>query len=126
MMQGTKWNRNTSDKEYQVTGDVFVLLKSNGTNLVGSIREISHAGLSFHYIGREKPLNEDGELAICSGSKDFFLYRIPCRVLFDAKVYKNHPSPISMRRCGVEFGELEGKQTSQIEYFIRKYARDGV
>jgi hypothetical protein len=118
--------KNTGDEEYQVQGDAFVLLKSNGTNLVGAIREISLNGLSFHYIGREKPVSGEGELAICSGSKDFFLYRVPCRILFDAKVYKNHPSPISMRRCGVEFGELEGQQASQIEYFIRNHARDEV
>jgi hypothetical protein len=54
------------------------------------------------------------------------LYRVPCRILSDEKIYKNHPSPISMRRCGVEFGELEGEQTAQIEYFIRKYVQDGV
>jgi hypothetical protein len=59
-MQVTRRTRNTSDKEYKVRGDVFVLLKSNATNLVGSIREISVNGLKFQYIGREEPLNEEG------------------------------------------------------------------
>jgi hypothetical protein len=126
MMQGTRRTQNTSHKEYKVQGDVFVLLKSNGTNLVGSMREISLNGLRFHYIGREKLLNEEGELAICSGGKDFFLYKVPCRILYDAKVYKNHPSPISMRHCGVQFGELERKHMTQIEYFIHNHTLDEV
>jgi len=109
------------DKGYKVRGDVFVLLKSNGINLVGSMREISLNGLSFHYIGKEKLLNKEGELAICSGGEDFFLYRVPCTILFDSKAYKNHPSPISMRRCGVEFGELDHKRMTQIEYFIQNH-----
>lgn len=121
MVRGSK---NTGDKEYKVRGDVFVLLKSNGTNLVGAMREISMNGLKFHYIGREKLLHEEGELAICSGGKDFFLYNVPCRILFDAKVYKNHPSPISMRHCGVQFGELDRKHTTQIEYFIQNHTWD--
>jgi len=121
MMRGTE---NTSDREYQVRGDVFVLLKSNGTKLVGSMRQIGPNGLSFHYIGREKPLNGEGELAICSGSNDFFLYNVPCRILFDSKAYENHPSPISMRRCGVRFVELENKHTTGIEYFIQNHTWD--
>ena len=123
MAHGTRQTR-TGDKEYKVRGDVFALLKSNGAKLVGEIREISLNGLSFQYIGKEKPLSKEGELAICSSSNNFFLYKVPCRILFDSKVYKNHPSPISMRRCGVQFGELDGKHATQIEYFIQNLTRD--
>jgi hypothetical protein len=126
MMQGTWRTQKASDKQYKVQGDVIVLLKSNGKNIVGSMREIGLNGLRFHYIGKEKPLHEDGELAICSGGKDFFLYKVPCRILYDAKVYKNHPSPISMRHCGVQFGELDGKHMTQIEYFIRNHTGEEV
>lgn len=126
MMHGTGQIKNSYDKEYQVRGDVFVLLESNGTKLVGSMRQISANGLSFHYIGTEKPLNDEGELAICSGGKDFFLYNVPCKILFDSKAYENHPSPISMRRCGVRFGELQSKHTTEIDYFIRNHTWDGV
>ena len=125
-MHETRQINNSYEKEYQVRGDVFVHLKSNGTSLVGSMRQISLNGLSFHYIGREKPLNEEAELAICSGGKDFFLYNVPCKILFDSKAYKNHPSPISMRRCGVRFGELENKHTTEIEYFIQNHTLDEV
>jgi hypothetical protein len=118
--------KRTDDKEYKVRGDVFVLLKSSGTKLVGAIREISQDGLSFQYIGEEKPLNKKAELAICSGTNNFFLYKVPCRILFDSKVYKDHPSPISMRRCGVEFGELDGKRATQLEYLIQNLTLDEV
>jgi hypothetical protein len=125
-MHETRQFKNTDDKEYQVQGDVFVHLKSDGTNLVGSMRQISLSGLSFHYIGRKRPLNDECELAICSGGKDFFLYNIPGRILFDSKAYENHPSPISMRRCGVQFGELESKHTTEIDYFIQNHTWDEV
>lgn len=110
-----------SHKAYRVKGNVLVFLKSNGTKLVGSMRQISLSGLSFHYIGRSEPLNDQGELAICSSNKDFCLYKLPCKILSDSKVYENHPSPISMRRCGVQFGELEKNQITEIEHFIENH-----
>ena len=123
MTQGTS-RRQTGDKEYKVRGDVFALLKSNGTKLVGTIREISPDGLSFQYIGEKKPLSKEGELAICSGNNNLFLYKVPCKILADSKLYKHHPSPISMRRCRVQFGELDGKHATQIENLIQNLTRD--
>jgi hypothetical protein len=105
---------------FRIQNDTFVVLRSNGTK-VGSLKEMTMDGLSFHYIGREEPLAESAELSIFSPNNDFYLFTVPCKITSDLKLYKKHPSPITMRRCGVQFGKLTDLQASEIEYFLQNY-----
>jgi len=108
------------NNQYKVQNDTFVVLRSNDTK-VGRIIDISMDGLAFHYIGKENSLDETGELGIISAENSFYLYNVPCKILTDCKVYKNHPSPISMRRCDVQFQKSTKDQRSQLEHFIQNY-----
>ena len=107
-------------KRSKVQDDTFVLLKSDDTRL-GSLIDITMNGLGFHYIGREEALSELAQLGILLPDNHFYLFKVPCKIISDLKLYKNHPSPISMRRCGVQFGELTQSQASQLQYFIQNY-----
>jgi hypothetical protein len=107
-------------KRSKVQDDAFVLLKSDDTRL-GSLMDITMNGLGFHYIGREDALSELAQLGILLPDDHFYLFKVPCKIISDLKLYKNHPSPISMRRCGVQFGELTRSQISQLQYFIQNY-----
>jgi len=107
-------------KRFRVQNDTFVVLKSDNTK-VGYLKEITIDRLSFHYVGRREPLTEPAELSIFSPDNNFYLYMVPCKIISDSKLYKDHPSSINMRRCGVQFGELTPHQMSQLEYFIEKH-----
>jgi hypothetical protein len=107
-------------KRCKVQDDAFVLCKSNDTK-VGSLTDITMNGLAFHYIGREGALSALAQLGILLPDNHFYLYKVPCKIISDSKLYKNHPSPISMRRCGVQFGELTQSQISQLQYFMQNY-----
>jgi hypothetical protein len=100
--------------------DTFVVLKSRDTK-VGRIVDITMDRLTFHYIGREKRLGKSAEIGIFSAENDFYLYRVPCKVVSDRKPYENHPSPISIRRCDVQFKQLTQRQMSQLEDFIQSH-----
>jgi c-di-GMP-binding flagellar brake protein YcgR len=104
-----------------IQNDTFVVLKSEDTK-VGRIVDISMVGLTFHYVGRAKGLSKSAELGIFSAQNDFYLYRVPCEVVSDRKLYEHHPSPISMRRCGVQFRNLTQRQVSQLQDFIQSHA----
>jgi hypothetical protein len=110
-------------ERFRLENDTFVVLKSNRTK-VGSLKEMNMEGLSFHYVGKAEQLMEPAELSIFSPENDFYLFMVPCKITSDLKLYKNHPSPITMRRCGVQFGELTPQQVSQLEYFIHNYTTD--
>jgi hypothetical protein len=109
------------NNQYKVQNDAFVVLRSNDTK-IGRIIDISTDGLAFQYIGKESSLDEKGELGIISAENSFYLYNVPCKILSDRKVYKNHPSPISMRRCDIQFEKATKDQRSQLEHFIQNYA----
>lgn len=46
---------------------------------------------------------------------------VPCKIISDLKLYKNHPSPINMTRCRVQFAELTSSQISWVQHFIQNY-----
>ena len=105
---------------FRIQNDTYVVLRSNETK-VGSLKEMTMDGLSFHYVGREEPLTEPAAISIFSPDNDFYLYTIACKIISDSKLYEKHPSPITTRRCGVQFGKLTDLQASQIEYFIQNH-----
>jgi hypothetical protein len=88
--------------------------------------DINMSGLAFHYIGTEEPSNESTEISIFSGDCGFYLYRIPCETVVDLKAYASHSAPISIRRCGIQFGDLNPDQVFRLEHFIHNYTGNEV
>jgi hypothetical protein len=72
-------------------------------------------------LGSKKPMGESAKLSILPAGDSSYLYKIPCRAVWDRKVNENHFSSISMRRCGVQFGELTPYQKAQLEQFIQDH-----
>jgi hypothetical protein len=112
-------------KRFRVQNDAFVVLISNETK-VGSLRDIAMDGLAFHYIGRQESLNESAKLGVFSANHDLFLYKVPCKIISDSKIYARQPNPITRRRCGVQFGELTEDQISELKYFIANHTTSEV
>ncbi len=119
-MNGKKPAERRKHKRFKVQNDTFVMLRSNDTK-VGPIIDVSMDGLGFHYVGSKKPIGESAKLSILPAEDSSYLYKIPCRAVWDRKVNENHFSSISMRRCGVQFGELTPYQKAQLEQFIQDH-----
>lgn len=84
-------------------------------NKVGQIIDISMGGLSFSYIDRGDWSHESVELGMLFGDGALCLEDIPLKIISDCAI----GSGLSIvRRCGVQFGKLNAKQISQLEYFI--------
>ncbi|UCD88214.1 MAG: PilZ domain-containing protein [Desulfobacterales bacterium] len=107
-------------KRYEVHNDTLVILRSSNTR-IGSITDVSPGGLGFRYIGSEKSIGESAQLSILPAQNLFYLYHTPCKYVWDSKASKDHYSSITMRRCGVQFGELTPEQIRLVEYFIKNY-----
>ena len=108
-------------KRFQVWDDAFVLLGPDSTKL-GAAIDISTHGLSFSHIGRKAPSSELFELDLFLIDRDFYLERVPFKTVWDVQTEENPFSSITMRRCGVKFGELTNTQVSQLGYFIQNHA----
>lgn len=107
-------------KRLQVRDGAFVLLGPDSTKL-GRIIDISRGGLSFSHMARAGPSNDLFELDLFLIDTDFYLSGVPFVTVWDLKTHENPFSSITMRRCGVQFGELTPGQRTEIEYFIQDH-----
>ena len=113
-------------KRLQAQEGAFVLLSPNSA-ILGHIVEISMSGLAFLYITSEKPPNGSSELEILlpeqlEDDHSFYFDQVPFKTISDFAI-PNELSlgSITIRRRGVQFGELTHNQTSALEYFIRNH-----
>lgn len=96
----------------------FAVIKSKPMKM-GQIANISKDGLAFHYIDRKVGTQSLFKMDILFARDTFYLDRLLFKPVFDFEVETDIPmNSFSIRRCGVQFGELNQQQRSQLEYFI--------
>lgn len=114
---------NNKDKEiveqrkrqrYQVQDDAFVVFTPHHEKL-GHIIDISMDGLAFRYTDVGRPSNKSSELDMFFADNRFHLNKVPFETI------SNHEtdSLMSLRRCGVQFGQLTDNQKIQLTHFIK-------
>jgi len=105
-------------KRYKVTKRAFAVLGPDAVKLCHLI-DISKGGLSFRYFVDTNGMEETVFELDILGGEDFYLERVPIRVVSDILLEDDSPfSSIAMRRRGVQFGTLTQRQKEQVEYFI--------
>ena len=99
----------------------FAVIKSKPIKM-GQVTNISKDGLAFHYIDRQDGSKGLFKMDILFAGEAFFLDRLLFKPVFDIMVETDIPlNSFSIRKCGVQFGELDHRQRSQLEYFICKH-----
>ena len=87
--------------------------------ILGQIIDIGLGGLSFRYIDTEVEAPPSQELLILLNKPRFFLENLPYRKVTDKELPNEFIfSAVSVRRMGVEFGNLTDTQRTQLEDFI--------
>jgi hypothetical protein len=122
MMNTTNQVEHRKSSRFDIREGTFIAVKS-GDAIVGPIRNLSRGGLSFKYIDKKDQLKGWLEIDIFTRGMDFYLKGVPSLFVWNSKLFKNDPlSTITLRHCGIRFGELAPSQTTQIENFLKKYA----
>jgi hypothetical protein len=107
-------------KRFQVPGGVVVGFGPRA-NKVGQVVDVSMGGLAYRYVGCEESCDAS-HLDIFATDNDFYMGAVPFKTVSDFQVVdRPPPSPMSMRRCGVQFRKLSRKQNAKLEYFIQKH-----
>jgi hypothetical protein len=92
--------------------------------IAGEIVELSEAGLSLLYM-------TSGEKADMPSAVTIFIYKgsyielckVQCRLIYDVQVAgSSRWSPVSVRRCGIEFRDLSEKQLDRVRQVIARHA----
>lgn len=91
------------------------------------IVDIGRWGLAFRHMSNGRPLDEySTELIIATKDLLIFEEGIPFRVVSVSELSEEFPSSNAggfvWKRYGVEFGELNGRQISQLERLMQEYA----
>ncbi|NOQ47186.1 MAG: hypothetical protein GQ559_11050 [Desulfobulbaceae bacterium] len=85
----------------------------------GTIVDISESGMTVHYVVLEKEPERSLRLDIFFSGNDFYLPDIPSELVSDMSSLPDTPfSTLRVKRLGIKFGELTGKQKDKIKYFI--------
>ena len=99
----------------------FAVIKSKPIKM-GQIVNISKEGLAFHYIDRQGRSNSLFKMDILFARDAFYLDRLLFKPIFDIELNTDIPlNPFTIRKCGVQFGELNQQQRSQLDFFICNY-----
>jgi len=108
-------------KRFRVQDGAFAVLTPHFYNW-GQIIDISRGGLAFCYTGKELPPNISCDLGISLANIGFYLGKLAFRAISDFEIGNEVAYNLTtIRRCGVEFGELTLNQISELECFIRNH-----
>ena len=107
-------------KRFKPQIDTPIILRSHDTKAVSMV-DVSMGGLGFRCIGGEELMCESMKISILPAETSVYLYKIPCRSVWNRKDEKDHFSSITTMRCGVQFEKLTPREMSQLEDFIQSY-----
>ena len=106
-------------KRYDIASGGFVLLRSNDTEVLGSIRDISTGGLSLSHIDDDKGLREDARLDINLISEKICFKKLHGRNVWSKRETSEFvSSQIKMKCCGIAFEQLNDDMQDQLSQFI--------
>jgi hypothetical protein len=94
----------------------------NAFTALGQIIDISRGGLSFRYVAREARTYGSAELRILMTDGSFCFEKVPFKTIWDSAMPREFSfGDITLRHCGVQFGDLTHRQKVDLEHFIRSY-----
>jgi hypothetical protein len=119
MTRGKQIVERRKKKRFQAPKGLFAVLRPGYTKM-GSVVDVSTGGLAFRYVDREKTPNGT-YIDIFMIGEFFHLSKVPVKTITDFEVVNGRPyCSFTIRRCGVQFGELTDHQKAQVEQFIQE------
>ena len=91
-------------------------------NNLGKVKDISRGGLAYEYILYETKNKGSAEIDIFLSDHNFYLPRIPSKIIYDTKKVENFQS-VEMRRCGVQFGDLTEEQAANLDLLLKNHTK---
>lgn len=107
---------------FPVKDGALAFMESN-SNLIGQIDEIGKGGLSFKYLQLTNEKRDANIINLFVSKQNYLIEKLPVQVISDIQIVtKPSFSYVTMRRCGVQFGSLTKKQSTDLEFFIKQFS----
>ncbi len=106
----------------------FFILDKPSNVRIAPLTDISRGGLGFKYVDREMWSHDYDELTISKCHNESKIDKVPFKVYSDFIIARISDS-MSMRRCGVKFGNLKSDQRTNLysfmdDHIISEHGRD--
>jgi hypothetical protein len=106
---------------FKVRAGTFVVLKpQTQSSRLGSLLDINHKGLSFQYpISCNLCFDSFAELDVFVSGDGVYIQNIPIEIISEVPIaVQDHYFSTTMRRFGVQFGDLTANHKTLLESFI--------
>ncbi len=106
---------------FKVRAGTFVVLKpQTHSSRLGNLLDINHKGLSFQYpIACNLCFDSFTELDVFVSGDGVYIQNMPIEIISDVPIaVQDHYYSTTMRRFGVQFGELTANHKTLLESFI--------
>ena len=89
---------------------------------LGQVINISRGGLSFRYVASQDRTRESSALKILLSDGSFSMHRVPVKAVWDRPMPRAYSLDlITLRACGVQFGELTDEQRFDLKCFVKNH-----
>ncbi len=118
---GQRIDRRTH-KRFKVREESFAFIE-NDSKILCKIRNISRGGVSLVTIANAEHIPEFFDTDIFVTGRVFYLKDVPSKKISESYLdTKNLFSTFVKSRVGIEFGDLDKEQASQLEVFLKNHA----
>ena len=112
-------------KRYKIKDPAHVLIECGSIGELGDLLDISIGGLAYKRYENSGLINEEAVLELFLSDDSFSIKNIPYNMISDIIIDNDLPFNFIdiVKRRGVKFGLLTGKQISALECFIENHQR---
>ena len=120
--QGTVERR--EHKRFNVKKGIFAVLGTDNF-VLGQIKNISMRGLAFEFPDTGVRVAGSTEMEIFSKIYDYYLKKIPIKIIEDYEVERNVAfSSLPIRRLSIQFGKISSAQRLLLDHFLQNYTNE--
>ena len=114
------------DQRYDVEEGSLVVYDRRTDREIGFVKDLGPGGLSFEYFDVGAPVIEHGEFGLLVLDSNYYIGKIPYRIVSDYELETEDHSPIPIRHCSVHFDNPNQEKNREIEAFISMFSGEGI
>ena len=118
-------NRRT-EQRYDVEEGALVVYDRRTDREIGFVKDLGPGGLSFEHFDVGAPVIEHGEFGLLVLDSNYYLGKIPYRIVSDYELETEDHSPIPIRHCSVHFDNPNKEKSREIEAFISMFSGEDI
>ena len=107
---------------YHVEESAIIIYDQATDREIGVVTDISLKGLAFEYFDVGAPIPGKGELNLLVWDYDFYIRKLPYRIVSNFLIQTREHTPIPIARCSVEFYDLSSEKQEELQSFIKFFS----